>query len=168
MTLRDLTPEKLTSTGVWAAIDPQTRRLAAESLYEDATARREADGAIASALRFREAKVRQLPVQRRVDYLLRSVHPDDSLASSLLLALHLGHRRPLLGSFLTRLGIPHEDGIIDPDHQLDPPDADQLGEAVGRLYETFPGPEVELYLASLVALDPDSWSDLPPLMRGQT
>ena len=43
------------------------------------------------------------------------------------------------------------------------------GGACGAFFEAiFPGPEVELYLASLVALDPDSWSDLPPLMRGQT
>ena len=46
------------------------------------------------------------------------MRPDDSLATSLLLALHLGRRQPLLSAFLDRMGIPHDEGMIDPDHEL--------------------------------------------------
>ena len=69
---------------VWAAIDVDTRRLAARALYgaevDTRAARAEANRAIALALRFRPAAVGRLPVEKRVDYLARAVRPDDSLA----------------------------------------------------------------------------------------
>lgn len=154
---------------LWPLLDDPTRRLAAQSLYRGGGAslsdRREADRAIASAVRFREAAVRQLPVERRVRYLVDAVHPDDSLASSLLISLHLQHRSAMLEAFLDRLEIPQQGGLIDGDHTLAPPDPERLARAADELFERFPGAEVELYLASLLALDPEIWGGLREILR---
>ncbi len=166
-----LSAAKLTPGGLWAALDADTRRLAARAVYErgddDRSAPVEADAAIAAALRFRLVAVRRLPLERRIDYLARVVRPQDPLASLLLRELHLAHRRPLLVAFLDDLSIPHADGVIDGD--LDPerhrPDTARLRPAVERLDARFPRPEVDLYLAALVAMDPGFWSPLAGLLE---
>src|SRR5262245_32046743 len=105
-------PGAETVVDLWGALDRPTRVLAARSLYVhdwgDPSPRREADLAIARSLRFREAAVRQLPIEKRVEHVARLARPDESLVSSLLLALHLEARQPMLCAFLDALGIPHE------------------------------------------------------------
>jgi len=165
MPLQELPIDDLSPSRLWGALDAETRALAARAMYGERETRREADAAVASALRFRPAAVSKLPVEQRVNYLLRAVHPDDGLAGSLLLALHLTYRRPLLAAFLDRLGIPHDDGLIDPDHDVEQIDPQTLTAAVEQLYTSFPAADVELYLTSLVAMDPDAWSGLLPALR---
>jgi hypothetical protein len=164
----DLPLKGLSPAGLWSRLDDATRRDAAHSLYrgewDDPAGRHEADAAIAAAVRFRPVAVRKLPLEKRIGYLLRAVRPDDSLATSLLLALHLGLRRPLLESFLDRLGIPQESGMIDPDHDVEPPARERLREAVAGLREEFPAPQVDLYLASLLAMEPETWGGLAELL----
>lgn len=165
MLIDELPLDALTPSVLWAVLDPETKTLAARALYADKESRREADMAIASALRFREVAVRKLPTEQRVKHLLKSLRPDDSLASSLLLALHLDHRRPLLTTFLDAQEIPHEGGLIDPDYELDPPDADGLQGPAERLFAEFDDGEVELYFATLLAVDPDSWGGVKGLLE---
>lgn len=155
--------EKLTPSRVWSELDQETKALAARSLYapgEGKADREEANLAIASALRYRVQAVRQLPMEKRVHYLVRAVRPDDSLASSLLAKLHLSHRTEMLGAFLDALEIPQQDGVIDENVKLEPIDATKLSVAARRLREQFPGDEVEIYLATLVAMDPEIWRGL--------
>jgi len=163
--LHDLSPARL-----WAALDPADREEAARCLYrpggEQVAARREADRAIAAALNFREVAVRKLPAERRIGYLLRAVHADDALASTLLTTLHLEERVPLLEAFLDHLGIPQSDGLIDEDHEVEPPSAERLRGAVAHLREGFPAERVELYLASLLAMDPETWGALADVVSG--
>jgi hypothetical protein len=169
---RPIPLEGLSSARLWASLDAGTRALAARSLYHrdwgDGLPRREADVAIARALRFREAAVRQLPIEKRVDYLIRAVRPDDLLASSLLLGLHLEARRPMLCAFLDELGLPHHDGLIDEDHELTPLPAERLAPALASLLERFPREEVLIYASSLLAMDPETWGGLKavPELRG--
>lgn len=165
MDLKVLPLEELSPTAIWTHLDPETRQLAARSLYADKESRREGDLAIATTLRFREIAVRKLPLEQRIGYLTRAVHPDDSLAASLLVALHLEQRRPLLEAFLTALGIPQTDGVIDPDHELVAQDESALSDAIGQLDARFEAPEIDLYLACLLAMDPDPWAALIPLLR---
>ena len=165
MRLPELPLEQLTPSSLWSALDPEIRELAAKAMYDDRDTRREADVAVAAALRFRDAAVRKLPLEQRVGYLLRAVRPDDALASSLRLALHLGHRRPLLSAFLDRLGIPQADGLIDPSHDLETFSAEDLAEPVAHLFANFPELDVELYLACLLAMDPDAWAGLVEIIR---
>ena len=166
--LRDLPLEGLSPSGIWSTLDDTIRRDAALSLYrgrwDDPSGRQEADAAIAAAIHFRPVAVRKLSLEKRIGYLLKAVRPDDSLATSLLLALHLDRRRPLLGRFLDRLGIPQDDGMIDPDHDLEPPDGERLRGAVAALREEFPAAEVDLYLASLLAMEPETWGGLAGLL----
>ncbi len=102
--LERLPLDELVPSDIWAELDPETRRRAAEALYRGGASsesgRRHADVALAARLNFREVAVRRLPVERRVQYLVGRVRPDDALASSLLLAMHLDHRRSLLEAFL--------------------------------------------------------------------
>jgi len=155
---------------LWAALDPETKLLAARSLYThdwgNTPTRREADAAIMMGMRFRESAVRQLPVDKRAHYLARSVRPNDSLAGSLLLALHLEQRRPMLGAFLDALGIPHVDGLIAEDHSPTPPGDKALVKASETLHSSFPPEQVEAYLASLYVLDRETWGGLAGVLGG--
>ena len=156
---------------LWQGLDGVTREEAARALYrgegDSGSGRREADRAVAAAIRFREAAVRGLPVDRRVEYLVKAVHPDDSLASSLLISLHLGERVAMLEAFLDRLGIPQQGGLIDEDYDLQPPDGERLAVAVETIYGGFDVTQVEVYLATLVALDPETWGGLVEVLRGR-
>jgi hypothetical protein len=156
MPLADLTPARL-----WQRLDLDTRVLAARAFYEepgeDRSLHKGVDAAIARTLRFREASVRKLPIDKKAGYLARVVHPDDLLASALLQAFHLAHRRALLGAFLDALAIPHRDGTIDPEAKLEPQPAAALAPAVDKLAAAFPAAEVDLYLASLLAVDRENW-----------
>jgi hypothetical protein len=156
---------KRSATDLWMGLDRGARALAARCLYAhdwgDTAPRREADLAIARGLRYRETAVKQLPIEKRVDYLARLTRPDESLVTSLLLALHLEARAPMLGAFLDGLGLPHQGGLIDESFDLQPVPAGKLEPAVADLYERFPRSEVDLYLACLKALDPETWAGLP-------
>ena len=152
-----------------ATLDPEVRLVAARALYThdwgEAPTRREADFTIMQGMRFRESAVRQLSVDKRAHYLARSVRPTDSLAGSMLLALHLEHRRAMLSAFLDALKIPHENGLIAEDHDMKPPSAAALKQAVSTLRDRFPADEVELYLATLYVLDRDTWAGLATLLE---
>jgi hypothetical protein len=156
--------EPLTPSRVWSELGPQARVAAARSVYahpwEDDSMRAEADLAIAAKLRFRLAAVRKLPVARRIDYLAKAVRPDDGLAATLLRALHLAERTELLGAFLDEIGVPHQGGVIDSDHVLDLSDRARLRQAIERLRARFPPSDVDVYLNTLLALDPVSWGPI--------
>jgi len=155
--LEDLSPSRL-----WSQLDAATREEAVRSAYNDGTqgSKIEADMAVAKALRFRPNAVRQLPLERRVGYVLKNVHVDDNIASTMLLALHLDRRVAVLETFLNELGIPQEGGLIDEGYDLEQPGVDALERAAAAAYEKFDDAEVDLYLAALLALDPATWSAL--------
>ena len=154
---------------LWASLDPEIRLAAARSLYShdwgEAPTRREADFAIMHGMRFRESAVKQLSVDKRVQYVARSIRPTDSLAGSLLLALHLEQRRAMLSAFLDALKIPHEEGLIAEDHDMKPPSAAMLAKAAKSLGAQFAAEEVDLYLATLFVLDRETWAGLEPLLK---
>jgi len=161
--------EDWTPSRVWASLDSETRREAGQALYRGARSsplsKREADLAIAAAIRFRESAVRQLPTDRRIAYLVTAVRPDDSLASTLLIALHLERRAEILETLLGALGVPNEGGLIDDGHDLQTPTPAQLVPAVEALYERFAAEQVDLYLSTLLALDDETWGALRQVLR---
>jgi len=156
---------------LWASLEPEVRLAAARSLYShdwgEAPTRREADFAIMQGMRFRESAVRQLSIDKRASYVARSIRPTDSLAGSMLLALHLEQRRAMLSAFLEALKIPHDNGLIAEDHDMKPPSAATLEKAAKALRDRFPADEVELYLATLYVLDRVTWAGLAPLLNGK-
>lgn len=154
---------------LWSALDPEVRLVAARSLYAhdwgQTPTRREADAAIMFGMRFRETAVRQLPVEKRAHYLARSIRPTESLAGSLLLALHLEQRRAMLTTFLDALKIPHDNGLIAEDHELKPPTAAALTKASKVLAAQFPADDVDLYLATLYVLDRITWANILSVLK---
>ena len=155
--LEGLTADRLTPLSIWKSLDGDTRKLAAESMYRSHETRAEADFAICQAIRFRDSAVRKLPTARRVGYLLRTVPINEHLAGSLLLALHLQSRTEVLTRFLDELEIPHEDGMIDQEHELERPEDAKLDAAVEALLADHEPDHVRLYLASLVSMDRHTW-----------
>lgn len=166
--LTQLAIDRLSPARLWASLDPETRLLAARSLYRhdwgQAPTRREADLAIASGMRFRDTMVRQLPGDKRAMYLAKNVFPTESLAGSLLLALHLEERRELLSAFLDALGVPHENGLIAEDHEMQVPSPQALEKAAAALFAKFDPERVEIYLASLLAMDTATWGGLSDVL----
>ena len=166
--IRDSPLDKLTPARVWASADVETRRVAARCLYADTeavAARVEADAAVAAALRFRGTAIRRLPLGKRVDHLSRLGRVEESLATALLRTLHLSERREMLGAFLDALGIPQSDGVIETEVTLPPPSVEALRKAVEELRGRFPEADVDLYLATLLAMDPEFWVGLADAVR---
>jgi hypothetical protein len=116
-------------------------------------------------MRFRESAVRLLPVDKRAQYVARSIRPTDSLAGSMLLALHLEQRRAMLSAFLDALKVPHANGLIAEDHDMKPPTGATLEKAAKALSKGFPADEVELYLATLFVLDRVTWAGLESVLK---
>jgi hypothetical protein len=145
------------------------RTLAAKSFYarepDEPATRLQAEAAIARALKARDVFVRRMPTEKKVAYLATAVRPDEMLASSLLLSLHLGERRPMLAAFLDALGIAHENGLIGDNSELTPPDVARLDAAARSLYESFPADDVTLYLKVLLAMDDEMWGGLAERFR---
>ncbi len=161
-TLQKIDLDRLTPSRLWSAMDQEDRLEAARNLYagENKEAKMEANMAIAVNLKFRPAAVQRLPVEKRAGYVTRGFRPDDSLATSLLLALHMGDRRDVLVAFLDVLEIPNDAGMIDDDYDLMPPEGEKMAAAVASLEEQFPRDRVELYLAALLAVDPETWTSV--------
>src|SRR5262245_50754354 len=161
--------DKLSPARLWAQLDAETRRAAGRALYakewDDDASRLEADMAIAATLRFRPIAVRKLPVAKRIEHLCRAVRPGESLSVSLLRALHLVGRRAMLAAFLDALGIPQRDGLITEEADPSSPTAAAVAGAAAKLREHHPPAAVELYLLSLVALDPDFWKGVGDYLR---
>ena len=170
--LSSLDLEHLAPLGIWHHLVPETRALAVKALYarsgsDDRTFEALANAAIAKALRFRDASVVKMPLEKKAHYLSRGVPINDHLAFGLLQSLHFAERRALLKTFLDALGVPHEDGIIKDDAQLDPPKPEVLAAAVDKLYASHDAPEADLYLACMLAFDPEHWSGLKALLAAR-
>lgn len=160
---------ELSPAALWLALDDSTREEAVRSVYVDGAgeSKLEADVAIARALRFRPGAVKQLPLERRVGYLLKNVHVDDSLATTFLLALHLNDRSEMLETFLDELRIPQRGGLIDEGHDLQPPEREALERASATIYEKFGSERSDLYFAALIAMDGVTWGALGEILAAR-
>jgi hypothetical protein len=116
--------------------------------------------AIVKARRMRPQAARALSDEVRSQALAGILDPGEALAAALLVALHLGERRPLLKAFLDALGLPHEDGILKEEADaLPPPTPEAVTRALAAL-GTFGRPEVEAYMNTLWLQDPTRWASL--------
>jgi len=165
--LSSIDPDRLSPSRIWSALPPEIKRAGATAMVrsDDPSERAEVVAAIAGRMKFRPATVQKLPADKRVEYLAKAVHPDEALASSLLLSFHLAERRPLLAAFLDQLGIANDDGVISEGAEPSPPAEDAVRKAVGVLLERFEPTDVEVYLATLAVMDADLWSGVLPVLR---
>ncbi len=145
---------------------PERRLEAARAFWEDensAEQQAEAIVAIAQQLKFRPKSAAALPIEKRARYLAGLPNVSDLLASRLLVAYHLSMQRPMMSRFLDALGIAHENGLITEEH-VQRPEKPRLADAAKTLRTEHAPQDVELYFATLVGQDPDTWGDLQELV----
>ena len=156
----------LTPALIWREMSAAQRIAAAEPFWadEDSVPQQvEAVQVIARQLHFRPQSVVKLAPEKLARH-LASVHTvSESLAGRLLVVYHLSRQRPLLEAFLDHLGIAHQQGLIAEDGAHTPA-ADALQAAVDALRGGFPAQDVRLYLRTLAAQDPETWSGLEPIV----
>ena len=152
-----------TATRLWKSLPPEDRLLAAAAFFRDPSP--ELAGSALSALvkarRMRPQAARALAPEAQARILATVLDPGESLAQGLLVDLHLGERRPLLGAFLDALGLPHEDGVLTEEaDSAEPASVETARKAVAAL-GAFPRDQVETYLNTLWLQDEERWAALP-------
>ena len=147
---------------LWKRLSAERRTAAAELFWSDDQSveqQVEAVAAVAAHMKFRAKSVVGLPIEKKAKYLAALPAISDAVAARALVNYHLERQRPMMGAFLDGLGIAHEDGLIS-EENMTKPDADKLRTAAADLATKFPREDVELYFATLVSQDPDTWGGL--------
>jgi hypothetical protein len=161
-------PFDTSAARVWRRLGRDEKLAAARHFWADPP--REAMGpaqaALVGLLHVRPQSVRTLGPERKAAGLAALADPSELLAASLLVALHLGERRPLLAAFLEAAGLAHEDGLLAEDASAPP-----IGEGAARRgYEAvaglFPEDQVRTYLNTLWLQDHDRWGVLDRVVPG--
>ncbi len=155
---------------LWKQLSPERRLQAADAFWRDengAIEQAEAVAAIAQRIKFRAKSVLTMPRDKKAKQLAALPAVSELVAARLLVAYHLHQHRPMMGSFLDALGIPHEEGLIA-DEDLTAPPAERLGEAARTLAASYPGEDVALYLSTLIWQDPETWGALAEVPESRT
>ena len=137
------------------------KQLAAEAFWRDGEAsleHAEAITSIAQRIKFRTKSVVALPIDKKVHHLI-GMPVSELVAARLLIAYHLTHQRPMMGSFLDALGVKHEAGVIAEDETPEPT-REKLLEAAAVIGKAYPAEDVSLYLSTLLWQDPETWGAL--------
>jgi hypothetical protein len=151
---------------LWKQLSPERKQQSAEAFWKDDNAsveHAEAIVTIAQRIKFRPKSVIALPVEKKARHLVAVGAVSELVAARLLVAYHLAHQRPMMGTFLDALGIAHEEGLIN-DEEMKPPPAERLEQAVNALHAKFPADDVALYLTTLWWQDPETWGGLEDLI----
>lgn len=148
-----------TSNKLWKSLTPEDKQAAAAELVKDKSPLIHASviAVVAEARKMRAIAVRKLAPDALARIIATVRDPGEMLASSLLVALHLGPRKPMLISFLDALGLPHEDGILK-DEATEPIPLEDLKRATATL-SSEPPTSVRAYLNTLWLQDPSRWSN---------
>jgi hypothetical protein len=150
---------------LWKRLTREERQSAARHFFAEPPQELHgtAIGAIVKVRHIRPQVARTLPAEEQAQALATVLDVGEPLASSLLVALHLGDRREMLTSFLEAVGLPHEGGILKDDADGVSVDADGLRAGVQALRARFPPHEVRTYLNTLWLQDPERWEGLRAL-----
>ena len=139
--------------------DGDRRRTALADFWRhaDAASRQGAQAFLAKALSFREVTLRKLSPERRADLLASRLASTEAepYAEEALVVYHMHRASALMGAFLDRWGIPHQDGAIA--GEAEAPNVEQVREAVAALAGGFERDELRLYLATAGLVMGDAW-----------
>ncbi|HLA76057.1 MAG TPA: hypothetical protein VJU18_00615 [Vicinamibacteria bacterium] len=152
-----------TATRLWKRLNREERTSAARHFFQEPPQEvlGSALGAIVKARKIRPQVARTLPPEDQAKTLAAISDLGEPLAASLLVALHLGDRRPMLATFLDAVGLPHEDGLLKDDEDASGPLAEESArKGVAALVAAYPRPWVELYMNVLFIQDPARWAVL--------
>jgi hypothetical protein len=149
-----------TATRLWKHLPLEERLLAATAFYAEPPQELAgtALGALVKARHLRPQAARALAPEAQARILATVLDLGEPLAQGLLVSLHLGKRRDLLGAFLDALGLPHENGVLK-DEETDAVAPEKAKAAVAAL-ASFPASEIRTYLNTLWLQDPDRWGTL--------
>lgn len=163
MTTSPATPDlwQTTSNRLWKSLTPEEKSLAAAELVKDPTPviRASVIAVVADARKMRPIAARKLPAESQARIIATVRDPGEVLASSLLVALHLGPRKPMLIRFLDAVGLPHEDGVLK-DEGTEAVPLEDLQKGVTTL-SSEPVTAVRAYLNTLWLQDPERWANAP-------
>jgi hypothetical protein len=154
---------------IWSALSPIERQESLKSYLAGDKANRESLNAVAATLpalrTFRTQTIRQMTDSRLIEIVARATHLTPGILHDVLLALHLTGRTAMLESFLDLLGIQHSGGVINDGASVTAAvQGDRLPASVTRLLDQYPPRQVWIYLLTLMAMDPDSWGGLRPVV----
>ena len=162
-------PDTTTIRKLWKALTPEERASGINAALDDddnGWVKTTTRGAVAGALRFRPQTVATWPRTKLVGEAVRLPLDDAQLLSAFLVDLHLGHRRPMMASFLDSLGIPNDQGRIDSETTEVPPQDDaKVVAAANELAQKFPPDEVATYFLTLLLQDASVWKGLVGWLR---
>jgi len=116
--------------------------------------------AIVSSRHLRPQVARSMSAEEQARALASVLDPGEPLAASLLVALHIGERRPMLAVFLDAAGVPHEDGLLKDDAPANPLGEDAARAGMKALLAVYPNDQVLTYLNTLWLQDPERWAVL--------
>lgn len=162
-------PDVVKPSKLWKEMSDAARLEAALAFFADEQSvaeQAEAIGLIARQINFRPKSVIALPAEKKARYLVRMARVSDIVAARLLVAYHLAHKRPMMGAFLDKLGIAHENGLIA-EEQVKPAEPAAIREAGVALSADFPAADVTLYFSTLLMQDPESWAPLREILAAR-
>jgi hypothetical protein len=151
-----------TAARIWKRLTPADRLAAANHLFAEPAPEAVAGAfaAIVRARRMRPQAVRAMSPEAQARAVAAILDPGEPLASSLLVALHLGERRPLLRTFLDAMNLPHDDGILKDEAEETPPPTPEALRTALQALASFPEDQVAVYLNTLYLQDPERWAAL--------
>lgn len=151
-----------TAVRLWKRIGREERLVAATTFFKEPPSELvgSALAAIVQARHLRPQVARTMPPDEQARALASVLDPGEPLAASLLVALHVGERRPMLAVFLDAAGIPHEDGLLKDETPPEPLGEDAARAGVKALRAAYPAEQVQTYLNTLWLQDPDRWAVL--------
>lgn len=162
-------PDSTTIRKLWKALMPEERALGINAALDDdenGWVKTTTRGAVAGALRFRPQTVATWPRAKLVSEAVRLPLDNVQLISAFLVDLHLGHRRPMMASFLDSLDIPNDQGRIDSETtEVPPQDEARVVAAANALATRFPPDEVATYFLTLLLQDANVWEGLATYLR---
>jgi hypothetical protein len=151
-----------TATRLWKNLPAEERLAAATAFFAEPPTELAgtALGVLVKARHLRPQAARSLAPDAQARILATVLDPGEPLSQGLLVSLHLGHRRPLLGAFLDALSLPHEDGVLKEEADEAPAVTPETARAAVGALASFPAGEVLTYLNTLWLQDPDRWGAL--------
>jgi hypothetical protein len=151
-----------TATRLWKNLPPEERLAAASAFFAEPPTELAgtALGVLVKARHLRPQAARSLAPDAQARILATVLDPGEPLSQGLLVSLHLGHRRPLLGAFLDALSLPHEDGVLKEEADEAPPVTPERAKAAVAGLASFPAGHVLTYVNTLWLQDPDRWGAL--------
>jgi hypothetical protein len=147
---------------LWKQMSDSQKLRAAEAFWNDTEGieqQVEAMTLLAQRMKARPRYIQGLPAEKKAQHLARYPQMPDLLAARLLVSYHLAYQRPMMAAFLDAIGLAHENGLITADPEA-PVSAEKIAAGRAALEAAYPAEDVQLYFATLVAQDPETWAAL--------